>query len=266
MSRDSYIIAKGQSGHERLKKLTEATWKFSEPFFLKAGVQKAKKILDAGCGNGLIPQEVGKLVSSDTQIFGFDYDKEIIEIAKKLNKQKNIQFISFNISENELPYTEKFDFIYTRYLLSHVKNPDEVLDRLLKKLQPNGVLYVEDVDYTGHFSYPFSSAFNRYVVLYQELALILGANPLIGKQLFNMLYDRKLINIQMNSTNNGFSTGVGKEIALITLKKIFPALIQHNIISERDLNIIVADLENFTKNERTIISFPRIFHAWATNH
>ena len=67
-----------------------------------------------------------------------------------------------------------FDLIYTRFLLSHLAKPAEVLSWMVKCLRSGGVLAVEDVDLSGYFCYPPLPAFDRWS--HRHLRLVAGAS------------------------------------------------------------------------------------------
>ena len=63
---------------------------------------------------------------------------------------------------------EMYDFIYVRFVLTHLTDPAGALANLSSKLVPGGALVVEDIDFTGHFCHPDSPAFRRYVEWYSR--------------------------------------------------------------------------------------------------
>ena len=54
-------------------------------------------------------------------------------------------------------------------------------------LRGNGVLIVEDIDFSGCCCHPSSAAFDRYVELYQRAAWARGVDPNIGPRLPELL-------------------------------------------------------------------------------
>jgi 2-polyprenyl-3-methyl-5-hydroxy-6-metoxy-1,4-benzoquinol methylase len=47
------------------------------------------------------------------------------------------------LTRDELPCDE-FDFVHTRWVLQHIPERDEVLDRLCSALRPGGVILLEE--------------------------------------------------------------------------------------------------------------------------
>lgn len=256
-----YIINGGIAGSERLKKLTKATWETTKYYLLKAGLKENMSVLDVGCGNGLITKKIQKITGHLNESWAIDFDAEIIEIAKEKHKKKRIRFLNHDISKEDFKFTKKFDFIIIRFLLTHVSNPEDVLKRTRKMLKKGGILYLEDIDFSGYFSYPQNDAFDRYVGLYKSLAITKGGDPYIGKKLYQLMKNENLNDIKVNSSNICYSKGVGKQIAQITLEEIYNSGLENNLINKKEGNKTIEELKKYTKQENSIISLPRIFYC-----
>ncbi len=256
-----YIITGGKEGSDRLKKLLESTRKDTFDHVLKAGLKKDMSVLDIACGNGQITKYLNE-ITGNYKTWGLDYDPEMLEIAEKHNKDSSIHFFEFDISKDELEIDFEFDFIFIRYLLTHIPNPKEVLNKVRKLLKEGGILYIEDIDFSGYFCYPPNKAFNTYVKYYQKLCVKRGGNPLIGLELYDMMLDKGFRNVQVNSSMGCFKEGTGKEIALITFESIYPKLVSAGLLSSRKAEITIHKLRKFTSQKNSIISNPRMFHCY----
>ncbi len=264
---DSYIIYGGKKGSDRLKVLTESTWENTKENLIKAGLKSGMKILDVGCGNGAITEKLAEILGNDTQITAADFDKEKIEIAKNTvgQKYKNINFIVSNISKTSEINKKKYDFINARFVLSHLINPKDVLQKLKKKLNPNGIIYVEDVDFDGYFCYPKCNAFEKYKEYYKKIGAKLGADPLIGPKLLRMFLNLNFKNVNVLSSNQAFNYGGGKLIAPLTFEAIAGTIIDLKFETKESMENLIQQLYNFQEQKDTIISLPRFFHVWGTN-
>src|SRR5215813_11475729 len=121
---------------------------------------------------------------SHREVFGVDFDQRIVEIARQSVAQLGLRvsFRALDVEKEELdggPY----DFVYARFLLSHLQTPEAAIRRMHAVLRPGGTLAVEDVDFRGHFCHPESPAFQRYVELYTQAGVKRGVAPLIGPRL-----------------------------------------------------------------------------------
>ena len=99
------------------------------------------KIVDFGCGNGRITLDLKEKLDKPFKYIGIDCCKEIIEIAKKNNKDENISFFHMNIDEVDEVFLEKYkNFIFLfESTLCMVKDPARIL-KILSNISDNIVL------------------------------------------------------------------------------------------------------------------------------
>lgn len=98
---------------------------------------KGKTVLDAGCGTGELPYLIAK--KGAKKVFGIDYSKEAIDVARETYHEKNLSFECTDISKIK---GKKFDVITTLGTLEHVDDPLAVLRKLKSLLMPEGSLIV----------------------------------------------------------------------------------------------------------------------------
>lgn len=95
------------------------------------------KILDVGCGDGTLEF---RLVNDNNDITGLDIDADIISIAKKNNKNKNVRFINGNFLEYDFK-KEKFDAIIFVASIHHMEM-EKALIKAKKILNKNGIIMI----------------------------------------------------------------------------------------------------------------------------
>ena len=93
---------------------------------------KCPKILDVGCGAGVM----GRLLGQKSNIFGIELDRDLAKLAEahceKVYHLDLEKLRGSDIQEDEL------DFIIFGDVLEHIKNPKYVIDVLKEKLKPGG--------------------------------------------------------------------------------------------------------------------------------
>ena len=122
--------------------------------------------LEVGCGGGDVAFDMARTVGPSGRVVGTDIDQTVLDlaIAEAAGQElRNIEFRLMDITENA-PAAE-FDLVHARFLLSHLADPAGALVRMRDALRPGGVIVLEDVDFRGHFCYPESNAFARYMEL-----------------------------------------------------------------------------------------------------
>ena len=106
---------------------------------------KGIKILDIGCGGGLISEPMTRLGGSVT---GIDASKKNIEVAKihALNNKLNINYQ--NKSPEQLKEKEAFDVILNLEIVEHVDNVQLYINSCNKLLKKNGIMFTATLNRT----------------------------------------------------------------------------------------------------------------------
>ncbi len=110
------------------------------------------KVLDAGCGSGLLLRFLAEKNSSrKISLHGVDGSPVRIEQAKELSRSLSsvsLPTLSFECAQlHKLPYPDSsFDRIYLRFVLQHIADPVPILREMRRILKPKGAIYVIDAD------------------------------------------------------------------------------------------------------------------------
>ncbi len=95
------------------------------------GNVKGKKILDFGCGTGILTKI---LKNKGAKIKGFDISPKMLSIAKLENPNLDLRLGSgYNI-----PFNEKFDIVVASLVLSHIDNWKKIFKQVKKILKKKG--------------------------------------------------------------------------------------------------------------------------------
>ncbi len=95
---------------------------------------KNLKILDIGCGGGILCEPLSRL---GAKVVGIDSNYKAIQVAKKHAKQKNLQINYQNIDINELTL-KNFDLITCMEVLEHVDDINYIISKSKKILKKDG--------------------------------------------------------------------------------------------------------------------------------
>ena len=102
---------------------------------------KGLKILDIGCGGGLISEPMCRL---GAQVTGIDASEKNIKVASLHAKKNNLKINYLTASPEKMTQYEEFDIILNLEIVEHVDNLNlylEACSRLLKKKRNNVYRY-----------------------------------------------------------------------------------------------------------------------------
>ena len=118
------------------------------------------KILDIGCGGGLLSEPMCRL---GAKVFGIDASEKNINVAK-LHAKKNNLDINYKCTSPENLKTEiKFDVILNMEIVEHVEDVDFFLKSCSKLLKKDGIMFIATLNKTLK-SYLFAIVGAEYIL------------------------------------------------------------------------------------------------------
>lgn len=141
---------------DKFSKLADSWWDISGPFKMLHVINpvrmeyicqklgkglKGKKILDLGCGGGLITLPLSKLGAN---VMGLDASEENIKAAKMKAKEKKskAKFTAGSIEKHK----EIYDAIICLEMVEHVDNIDEFIANLSKNVRKGGKIILSTLN------------------------------------------------------------------------------------------------------------------------
>ena len=103
------------------------------------------KILDIGCGGGLLSEPMNRLGADVT---GIDASDKNINVAKLHAKKNNLNIKYFCTSPEKFHITSKFDVILNMEIIEHVHDVDYFIESCSKLLKKNGLMFVATLNKT----------------------------------------------------------------------------------------------------------------------
>jgi len=100
---------------------------------------KNLKILDIGCGGGLLSEPLCRLGANIT---GIDASRNSIEIAKIHAKEMNLNIKYISCSPENLNLKNEFDVILNMEVVEHVSNVNFFIKNCSKLIKKNGIMFV----------------------------------------------------------------------------------------------------------------------------
>ena len=121
-----------------------------------------KKVLDIGCGGGLISELLSKKKANVTGI-----DEDIYNIKQAKNHAKisslKINYLNKSLNSFNKKNKQKYDLILCLEVLEHVENVEESLEIISKLLKTNGTLILSTIN-RNLKSLIFAKMFGEYIL------------------------------------------------------------------------------------------------------
>ena len=118
------------------------------------------KILDIGCGGGLLSEPMARL---GAKVTGIDPVKRNIEIAKHHLKRSKLNIKYYNFSPEKFKSSNKYDVILNMEIIEHVKNTDFFIKQSTKFLKKSGIMFIATLNQTLK-SYLFAIVGAEYIL------------------------------------------------------------------------------------------------------
>jgi SAM-dependent methyltransferase len=157
MQPEKYIVDINEGGSVGLERLDYCFNQTTQDFLLRAGLKSGMRVLDIGCGSGVMTRWIADVVGTSGYVLGIENNQNQLDAAIKHTKNKNIAFKLCSAYDIESLH-QQFDFVYCRFVLHHLNDPADVIKKIYSILNENGIYAAEEGVVNFAFSYPFNSA------------------------------------------------------------------------------------------------------------
>ncbi|MFT5219387.1 MAG: 2-polyprenyl-6-hydroxyphenyl methylase/3-demethylubiquinone-9 3-methyltransferase [Planctomycetota bacterium] len=110
-----------------------------------AGSLKGKKILDIGCGGGILSEA---LAEKGALVTGIDMADQSLRVAKMHLHESKLE-VDYQLSTAEdfaLAHKAEFDLITCMEMLEHVPHPEQIVSAASQMLKPDGRLFLSTIN------------------------------------------------------------------------------------------------------------------------
>ena len=176
------------------------------------------RILDIGCGGGLLCEPLSKL---GAEVVGIDASEKNIKIAKLHSIENNLKINYFCASPENFKIKGKFDVILNMEIVEHVENVNFFLNQSTKFLKKKGLMFVATLNKTLK-SFFFAIIGAEYVLRWLPIGthdwdMFIEPKKLINICKNNNLILQDLFGVKYNLINNDWE--VSKDTSINYLAK-----------------------------------------------
>ena len=157
------------------------------------------KILDIGCGGGLLCEPLNRLGAKMT---GIDASNNNIEVAKLHSKEMNLDIEYLHFSPENLNLKSEFDVILNMEVVEHVSDVNLFIKSCSQLIKKNGIMFVATIN-KNLKSYVFAILGAEYILRWlpigthewdrflppKDLELIAKKNNFLSDQIIGMKFN-----------------------------------------------------------------------------
>ena len=174
------------------------------------------RILDIGCGGGLLSEPMHRLGAVVT---GIDASEKNIQVAKLHAKKNNLDIKYFCSSPENFQNKNKFDVILNMEIIEHVENVEIFLKACSKLLEKNGIMFVATLNKTLK-SYLFAIIGAEYILKWlpigtHEWEKFVKPEDLINLQKKNKMKLKKIDGVKFDLIRDLWSLSNDKSVNYI---------------------------------------------------
>ena len=155
------------------------------------------KVLDVGCGPGVILREVADL-DPTIHATGLEISPDRVRIAgDKHAESSRITFATGDAHAMQFA-SHSFDFVYSRMLFQYLPDKQSALAEIVRVCRPGGTVLLQDLDGQLLWHYPESPVVQRGVETVVKALGKTGFDPFVGRKLFRLAQVAGLENIKVD--------------------------------------------------------------------
>ena len=254
----AYVIS--ELNLERQKLLAKVLAPVTDRLLSVLQLPSGARGLDLGCGMGETTRQLARTLDKPNEIIGLELNPDLVERAKKLSsgEQDDVSFEQGDVSALEFA-DNSFDFVFARYLLMHLAEPEAVLKEMLRVCKSGGAVAVQEPDFSFQRCYPDSWAYERLPDLFRRLFPDAFLGPKLWSLFQKLGYSSSnvLIDCMVEVNQNDL-----RRCYRLSVEAMEKAMIEKGICSEPEFERLRAELERVEKEENILCVSNYIFSAW----
>ena len=106
---------------------------------------KDKRILDVGCGGGILSESMAE---RGADVTGIDLGEKALKVAKlhQLESSSKVDYRLISVEELAIQQPESFDVVTCMEMLEHVPNPESIIHACAQLIKPGGSVFFSTIN------------------------------------------------------------------------------------------------------------------------
>ena len=176
-SKEHYTFGDTDVAAERLRLLARVFEPSSSRLLAGLGKPTGELAVDLGCGPGATTRLVAEHVMTE-RVVGLEQSARLLSQATNEQGSSRVSFLQCDVSAPPFPLPAA-SVLYSRFLLTHLREPAQVIRAWARAALPNALLVLEETAFmTGEHP-----AFPRYYALVERMQAHYGQRMYIGREL-----------------------------------------------------------------------------------
>jgi SAM-dependent methyltransferase len=217
-------------------------WADEESFrHLDALVGEGWRCLDVGAGAGSVTRHLAQRVGPAGSVVAAELETGLLE---QLIDEPNVDILKLDILDGGLPEGE-FDLAHARFVLVHIPEREQALDRMIEALKPGGWIFLTDLDWrTMRPAYP-TPVGERVEHAVREAFTDAGLELDYGPRIPYQFEEHGLVDVDGQAFTRYFhGTSTGAEVYRLTIERLRDAIIAGGLASDADIDQVQAALRD----------------------
>ena len=258
-----YVLATGDAAANRLRILHNVYGPGARELLIRAGIRPGMRVVDLGCGTGMVTQLLAQLVGPTGEVVGVDYSAAQVKQARALlpTELANVRFIQASATDTGLT-RETFDLVYCRFLLIHLTEPESALREMRELLKPGGIFVCEDGDLTSAGSEP-PSKLQEFSNLFGALGPKWGVDYTLGRRLFQMVLGASFSQAEITLNQPIFAQGENKRLLELSVAEAGPSFVKAGLLTNEELKETLVEMRRLCDDQTVLALMPRMSQVWA---
>lgn len=254
----TYLIS--EVNRERQKLLAKVLAPVMDRLLNVLQLPQEVRCLDLGCGIGETTRQLVRKLDCPREVVGVELNADLVEAARGLSLGLTNRVAFEQCDAARLQFADNsFDFVFARYLLMHLPEPEAVLKEMLRVCRSGGVVAIQEPDFSFQRCYPDSWAYTRLPDLLGRLFPDAFLGPKLrwfleklGYSSSNVLVD-SLIEVNENDL---------RRLYRLSIEAMEKAAIEKGIYSEEEFEQLRAELERVENEQNMLCVSNYVFSTW----